>query len=84
MKTFIILFTKQAKKDVEALDEKTKIKLKKILLDVIQKNPYKGKKLVGDLRGNYSFRLTIKDRIIYSVDTSTKKIYIKRARTHYE
>lgn len=80
---FAIFFTKQAKKDIDLLDQKSKEKLKKILLEVIAINPYVGKKLLGELEGNYSYRLSIKDRVIYSVDIKQKCIYIKRARTHY-
>jgi len=35
------------------------------------------------LKGNYSLRLNIYDRIIYSVSEEKKIVYIKRARTHY-
>ncbi|MBU2524516.1 type II toxin-antitoxin system RelE/ParE family toxin [Patescibacteria group bacterium] len=83
MKQFNIFFTKQAKKDVKLLDERSKAKLQKILLQTLSENPYLGKKLLGELRGNYSFRLSIKDRVIYSIDSKKRIIYIKRARTHY-
>jgi Txe/YoeB family toxin of Txe-Axe toxin-antitoxin module len=42
-----------------------------------------GKKLAGDLQGFYSVRLTLKDRIVYSVDQATRTIFVHRARTHY-
>jgi len=83
MQKFQIFFTKQAKKDVESLSPKLKQKLKMILIEVISQNPNIGKKLIGELDGNFSYRLTIKDRIIYSIDKKHNRIYIKRARTHY-
>ena len=83
MKEFEIFFTKQAKKDLSLLNPKLEKKLRKILLAVISKNPFIGKKLMGSLDGNYSYRLNIKDRLIYSVDKEKGKIYIKRAKTHY-
>ncbi len=83
MKKFQIFFTKQAKKDVQLLSPKLKQKLKNILIEVISQNPNAGKKLIGELEGNLSYRLTIKDRIIYSIDKKNNRIYIKRARTHY-
>ncbi len=46
-------------------------------------NPYEGKKLLGDLSGSYSYRLTYKDRIVYSLDEKRRVSYIERARTHY-
>ena len=76
-------FTKEAKKDVAKLTPKLKQKLKKIIQDKIAIDPYGGKKLVGDLAGFYSMRLTYKDRIIYTIDNKQKLIYIHRAKTHY-
>ena len=78
-----IRFTKQAKKDVERLPPKLKTKLREILLEVIAHDPYEGKKLLGDLAGSFSYRLTYKDRIVYSLDPERRIVYIERARTHY-
>lgn len=83
MKKYEIFFAKQAFKDFKKLSPKFQKKLKKILQDVISMNPYMGKKLLGDLEGNYSFRLNIKDRIVYSIDEKEKRVYIKRTKTHY-
>lgn len=60
-----------------------KKKLKSILLNIICEAPQCGKKLLGDLDGNYSYRLDLKNRIVYSFNKKKKIIYIKRARTHY-
>ena len=78
-----VRFTKQARKDVERLPPKLKSKLRDILLEVLARDPYEGKKLLGDLVGSYSYRLTYKDRIVYSLDEERRIIYIERARTHY-
>ncbi len=78
-----VRFTKQGKKDVERLPPKLKTKLREILVEVIAHNPYEGKKLLGDLAGSYSYRLTYKDRIVYSLDPELRIVYIERARTHY-
>lgn len=78
-----VRFTKEAKKDVAKLTPKLKQKLKKIIQDTIRINPYSGKKLVGDLAGFFSIRLSYKDRIIYTIDDGQKLIYIHRAKTHY-
>ena len=80
---YIVLITRQAKKDIEILSPKLKEKLRTILTEIIAKNPYEGKKLIGDLVGSYSYRLTYQDRIVYSVDETTKTIYLEQARTHY-
>ena len=78
-----IRFTRQAKKDVEYLSPKLKAKLRDICIEVLATNPYEGKKLLGDLAGSYSYRLTYKDRIVYSLDEERRIVYIERARTHY-
>jgi Txe/YoeB family toxin of toxin-antitoxin system len=78
-----VRFTKEAKKDVAKLTPKLKQKLKKIIQDTISINPYSGKKLVGDLAGFFSIRLSYQDRIIYTIDDRQKLIYIHRAKTHY-
>ena len=59
-----IRFTRQAQKDVEQLPPRLKAKLRDILVEVIAQNPYEGKKLLGDLSGSYSYRLSYKDRIV--------------------
>ena len=71
-----IFFAKQALKDVKLLSPKFNQKLKKVLSELISVNPYVGKKLMGDLLGNYSYRLNIKDRIIYSIDQKKHCIFI--------
>jgi mRNA interferase RelE/StbE len=60
-----------------------KKKLRAILIEVLANNPYEGKKLLGDLAGSYSLRLTYHDRVVYSIDEETQTVYIERARTHY-
>jgi len=83
MKKYTFLFTKQARKDVNSLSKRLKLKLKAILIEVISEDPFCGKKLLGDLKGNLSYRLDLKNRIIYSLDKRKKIVYVKRARTHY-
>ncbi|MCK4401867.1 type II toxin-antitoxin system YoeB family toxin [bacterium] len=81
--SYEIRFTKTAFKDVRKLSAKLKQKLKEILLKQVAEEPYSGKKLIGDLMGFYSIRLSYKDRIVYSVNENEKIVYIHRARMHY-
>ena len=83
MHEYKIRITEQASKDIRKLSPKMKNKLKSILFEVLSKTPYEGKRLVGDLKGNFSLRLNIYDRIVYSIDEDNKIVYIKRAKTHY-
>ncbi|AVQ72091.1 MAG: type II toxin-antitoxin system RelE family toxin [Microcystis sp.] len=78
-----VRFTKEAKKDVDKLTPKLKKKLKSIIQDTLSISPYSGKKLVGDLTGFYSIRLSYQDRILYTINDEQKLIYIHRAKTHY-
>jgi addiction module RelE/StbE family toxin len=78
-----VRFTKQAKKDVEKLSPKLREKLRDILVEVLAQDPYAGKRLLGDLEGSYSYRLTFKARIVYSLDEEKRILYVERARTHY-
>ncbi|MFW6283124.1 MAG: type II toxin-antitoxin system RelE family toxin [Minisyncoccales bacterium] len=78
-----VYYTKQAIKDIQSLTPKLKEKARQIINNVIAKDPSKGKRLLGDLEGNYSIRLNLKDRIVYSFDKKNKNIFIKRAHTHY-
>ena len=78
-----IRFTKEALKDVKKLSPRLKSKLKDILERMISLEPYSGKKLVGQLKGFYSMRLSFHDRIVYTIDEEEKKVYIHRSKTHY-
>ena len=83
MALYEIRFTKEALKDVRKLSPQLTNKLKEILENKIAVEPHTGKKLVGQLKGFYSIRLSYKDRVVYSVDEDNQKIYIHRAKTHY-
>ncbi len=70
-------------RDVERLSPRLRTKLRDILLEVLAQNPYEGKKLLGDLAGSFSYRLTYRDRIVYSLGEDRRILYVERARTHY-
>ena len=80
---FEVRITRRAEKDIKKLTPQLKRKLCDILTEVIAKGPFQGKKLVGDLAGSYSYRLTYQDRIVYSVDLKNRVVYIERAAAHY-
>jgi Txe/YoeB family toxin of toxin-antitoxin system len=81
---FRLQITRRAQKDIATLTPKLKKKLREILVNRIAVNPFDGKKLVGDLKGCWSVRLTLKDRVVYSIDEEEHTVYILRGRTHYE
>ena len=83
MKPYEIRFTKEAVKDFHKLAPKLQQKLREVLSESISNNPHCGKRLIGDLAGFFSYRLTYTDRILYSVDDAAKTIFVHRTRTHY-
>ena len=83
MTSYEVRFLREAEKDFDKLSPKLKLKLRQILEEAVAKSPYSGKHLVGDLKGLYSIRLTLKDRIVYTVDEMTRTVFVHRARTHY-
>ena len=77
-----VRFTKEAKKDVDKLTPKLKKKLKSIIQDTLSISPYSGKKLVGDLTGFYSIRLSYQDRILLTINDVQNLIFIHRSISH--
>ena len=58
------------------------------LLKLLAENPFQNpppyEKLIGDLSGAYSRRITIQHRLIYQIYPEDKKIKVLRMWTHYE
>ncbi len=83
MDNYQIVLAKKARKDIGLLTEKQKTRLKQILQQVLAINPYMGKPLKGRLSGLYSYRLNLKDRILYEIKETDRVVFIIRARSHY-
>ena len=83
MTAYAIRFTKEAVKDIDKLPPRLKEKLRVVLQKQVAPNPGYGKRLVGDLAGFFSLRLSYKDRLVYSVDDDSRTVFVHRARTHY-
>ena len=83
MQHYEIRLTREAVKDIQRLTPKLKQKLQEILAKSISISPHMGKRLVGDLQGFYSVRLTYKDRIVYTIDEHAKTVFVHRTKTHY-
>ncbi len=86
--TWEIVYTKQAQKDAGKLAAAS-LKDKAVeLLEIIRENPFhtppRFEKLVGDLAGAYSRRITIQHRLVYEVLEQERTIKIIRMWTHYE
>lgn len=86
--TWQIVYTAQARKDakkVAAAGLRPKVER---LLDILRRNPYQSppryEKLVGDLAGACSRRVTLQHRLVYQVIDEAKTVKVIRMWTHYE
>ena len=88
MSSWRIVFSCQSQKDAKKLAAAgLKPKTEK-LLNLMLENPFvkppRDAKLVGDLLGCYSRRITIQHRLVYEVHTDERTIHVLRMWTHYE
>jgi len=85
---YILVYTKQAKKDAKkAASSGLKSKIED-LLEIIKEDPFEEyppyEKLVGNLEGAYSRRINIQHRLVYQVYETEKIIKVIRMWTHYD
>ena len=82
------VFSKQALKDAKKLAASGLKARAQQLLAVLAANPFQKpppyEKLVGDLGGAYSRRISIQHRMVYEVFTKERTVRVLRMRTHYE
>jgi len=85
---WILVFTKQAKKDAKKLASSSLKSNAQRILDILTINPFQNpppyEKLVGDLAGAYSRRINIQHRLVYQVLDNIKTVKVIRMWTHYE
>ncbi len=83
-----LVFTKQAQKDAKKLRASGLKPQAERLLSILAKTPFKNpppyEKLVGDLSGAYSRRISIQHRLVYQVLDDVKTVKVIRLWTHYE
>lgn len=81
-----IEYHKKAVKDIEKIKSSNLAKNAKKIIEMIKENPFQNsppyEKLVGDLKGIYSRRINIQNRLIYKVNENT--VQILSMWTHYE
>ena len=86
--SWTVLFTKQAQKDAEKIAAAGLKPNAQALLAVLAENPYQTpptfEKLVGDLSGAYSRRISIQHRLVYQVLDDAKTAKVLRMWTHYQ
>lgn len=86
MDRYQVKLTKQAEKDLAKLKQAGLASKAKKIIDKFCQAPWNPpvEKLVGDLKGAYSRRLTIKHRIVYKIDEEKHMIVILSMWAHYE
>lgn len=88
MVTWQVILSRQATKDAKKIVQAGLKHQAKKLLDLLQENPYKTpppyEKLVGNLKGFYSRRISIQHRLVYRVVETEKVVHVLRMWTHYE
>ena len=82
------VFTNRALKDAKKLSEAGLRSKAEKLLDILRENPYQTpppfEKLLGDLSGAYSRRISIQHRLVYQVLPDEKTVKVIRMWSHYE
>ena len=83
-----IVFTKTALRDIPKLKSAHLDTIAKALIELIKNDPYKippgYEKLVGDLKGLISRRISIQHRLVYQVYEEEKTIKVVSLWSHYE
>ena len=83
-----LVYTRQAQKDAEKLAAAGLKPKAEALLAILAENPYQTpptfEKLVGDLSGAYSRRISIHHRLVYQVLDDAKTVKVLRMWTHYQ
>jgi toxin YoeB len=83
-----LVYTKQAQKDAEKLAAAGLKPKAQALLAILAKNPYQTpptfEKLVGDLSGAYSRRISLQHRLVYQVLDEARTVKVLRMWTHYQ
>ena len=83
-----LVYTRQAQKDAEKLAAAGLRPKAEALLAILAENPYQTpptfEKLVGDLSGAYSRRISLQHRLVYQVLDDAKTVKVLRMWTHYQ
>lgn len=82
-----VIFSKQALKDIEKLEQSNLDKKARALVAIIKTNPFQNpppyKKLKQNLSGLYSRRINHQHRFVYEISGQKKAVRIIRMWTHF-
>ena len=83
-----VTFHRHARKDAVLVERSGLRARAEAILELLAQDPFASpppfEKLIGDLAGAYSRRLTIQHRVVYTVLEDTHEVRVLRMWTHYE
>jgi toxin YoeB len=86
--SWTIVFTRQAQKDARNLAAAGLKPKAEELIEILRQDPRRSpppyEKLLGDLAGAYSRRITIQHRLVYQVLEKERIVKVLRMWTHYD
>lgn len=86
--TWKVVFTSQARRDAKKLSSSGLKDRAEILLQLLSEDPFRVpppfEKLIGDLAGACSRRISIQHRLVYQVLKEQGTVKVLRMWTHYE
>ena len=86
--TWQVLYTRHAQKDAKKLAKSNLRSKAQLLLNILANDPFQTpppyEKLLGDLTGAYSRRISIQHRLVYQVLIEERIVKVLRMWTHYE
>lgn len=86
--SWILVYSKRARKDAKKLSSSSLKPKAKGLLTILESNPFQKpppfEALVGDLSGAFSRRINIQHRLVYQVFETEKTVKVLSMWTHYE
>ncbi len=86
--SYRLVYTKQAVKDARKLKNTALASTAKKLLAILETDPFRSpprfEKLIGDLEGAYSRRISLQHRLVYQVLEKEHIVKVLRLWTHYD
>ncbi|MCH8135383.1 MAG: Txe/YoeB family addiction module toxin [Proteobacteria bacterium] len=83
-----VVYSKHAQKDAKKLAKSNLKTRAQELLAILRNDPFQNpppfEKLVGDLEGTYSRRISIQHRLVYQILVDERVVKVLRMWTHYE
>ena len=83
-----VVFSSHARKDARKLSSSGLKSQAEAILQILESDPFQTpppfEKLVGDLAGTYSRRISIQHRIVYEVIVQKRIVRVLRMWTHYQ